>query len=201
MRFASDFQVVDKISECDDGHRGEMLPERVDLIVVHRTIWEPGDAVGVCKRFQTHDENENGLSGLASYTGGENPYHFLIQPDAQVVQCLELGEVGAHARRWNHKAVAVALMHDTLHSPLPHEMGLSLVKILRPLCLWAGGVKKHLFGHDELPGASRDKNKVCPGVNMHAVRGQVMEQLLGWWDVTREDGGLDRLLQACGIVL
>lgn len=175
------FKIIDRVAECADEHnRGWRIgsDESERQIVVHRTIWD-GDAVEVCKRFQSY-EPVNGRSGLAQYTGKENPYHFIIQPNANAVQCIALNERGAHARRWNSSGIAIALMHDTIHSPLPHAMGVTLIRLCRILCLYVGGAEK-LFGHDELPGARKDPTKVCPGISMHEVRKLVRETTDGWY--------------------
>ena len=193
------FSVIDKIAECQD-HRSSPLSEtKIDTIIVHRTIWTPNDAAGICKRFQEDPE-------LAEITGGENPYHILINATdsgASITQCIRLLEVGQHARRFNRRAIGVALCFDTLHAPLPHAMGQALIQVLKPLVFWAGPtVAGTLYGHDELPGASSDPNKKCPGIDMAMVRALVAEHLDPWIGGPGDNAALKRrVLRDCGLRL
>jgi len=189
---SSGLRVTNKIDECKDKTTRILVRSKVRVLAVHRTIWEPGDAVGVCKRFQDPDD-------LGAYTGRENPYHFLIQPDAVAVQCIELSERGAHARRWNSSAIAVALMHDTLHSPLPHEMGVTLIKLCRLLCVWLGGVRGVVYGHDELPAGSSNPNKRCPAIDMENVRDLLDDGMAPWLKLDPKE--IEKLLTDAGITL
>ena len=174
------FKVVNAVEECSDGKHDVLMPEDAKIIALHRTIWEPQDAVKIRKRFQSYEEVD-GKTGLAPYTGGQNPYHFMVLRDGSVTQTIELGERGHHARRWSRQAIAVALCHDAHFAPMPDPMGVALKEILRLLCLWVGGVRGCLYGHSELPQGSADPNKNCPGFPMGSLRDELTQELSPWW--------------------
>ena len=137
--------IRNKIDICDDGKPRSRKFEHVDKLIIHRI----GDTLG-----------ETGVEIAAgSYTGGNMPYHFVIRKTGVIDQCLTLGDNAPHARRWNASGLAVAVVGDFR----VHEPTLAQREALKAFCgLWLlYGLE--VVGHDELPGASKDKNKQCPG--------------------------------------
>lgn len=194
--------VIDNlVEECRDQYRRKFSGGADKCVVIHRTLDQPGEAISLCKRFQTYGITSldgEYFEGLASYTGGENPYHFLIEPDGTICQCIAMDERGAHARRWNSSGIAVAFMHDTTKSPLPHEMGIALVDITAPLAALCGGAGR-VLGHDELPGGRADAAKVCPAIDMGALRAVVSDRLAA--EGPRTPAEAEALLLAAGVSL
>lgn len=117
------------------------------------------------KRYGDYDWRDR----PGNYTGGEIPYHFLVRTDGTVDQCLELSEYGPHARRWSWTGVAVAVAGD-FRTGKDHPTAHQVNTTARLCALFAAylGRKPHecVFGHTELPDASKDPAKACPGANL-----------------------------------
>ncbi len=165
------------ISQCDDGkHRTRTPLLDIDTIAVHRIGKSIGeDAITICRRFIDDPE-------VAKYTGGEVPYGWIIgaDPTETIWQCLPISEVGAHARRWNKQAIGVACIGDFRKHVMPSHQYAQLIKLLA--CLQFGFPRDlKIKGHDELPGASADPRKKCPGdlLPMQEVRNSVWDHLDG----------------------
>ena len=164
---------TDVIRQCDDGkpHVREPLTD-IDTIAVHRVGKSLGeDAITICRRFIDDPD-------VARYTGREVPYGFIIGAGGTIWQCLPISDVGAHARRWNKRAVGVACIGDFRKHEMPTIQRGSLIKLLAVLQF---GFPRDLAikGHDELPGGSSNPNKKCPGdkLSMDAVRNSVWDYL------------------------
>lgn len=183
------FRVNDVIAECDD-KRHRMMPQKPDKIIVHRTIWEPPNPIGMCKRFQDPKD-------LGSVTGCENPYHIAINGNG-IYQMDPIFEVDYHARRFNISAIGICICHDTIKDGLPVYLEDLLIKILKPLTLWVGSVAGVVWGHDELKGAA-SVVKRCPGFEMGPIRNRLYEELAPWWGL-HKSGEASSLLQGCGVV-
>lgn len=108
-------------------------------------------------------------------TGGDTPYHVLVRADGRVEQLLPLLVCGAHAvaHNWRSWGVAVAGNYDEVE--LPDRLWRVVVQTCATLALLTRSVN----GHTELPGASSDPNKRCPGqyINMDWVRTAVTKKL------------------------
>ncbi len=166
---------TDVIKQCDDGkHRTRTPLLDIDTIAVHRIGKSLGeDAITICRRFIDAPE-------VAKYTGGEVPYGWIIGAGGTIWQCLPISEVGAHARRWNKQAIGVACIGDFRKHDMPTVQYHPLIKLLS--CLQFGFPRDlEIKGHDELPGASSDPNKKCPGdkLLMQSVRDAVQAYLEG----------------------
>lgn len=175
-------EFTDVISQCDDGkHRIREPLATIDTIAVHRIGKSLGeDAITICRRFIDDPE-------VAKYTGGEVPYGFILGAGGTIWQCLPISEVGAHARRWNKQAIGVACIGDFREHMMPPFQYKRLIHLLA--CLQFGFPRDlEIKGHDELPGASSDPNKKCPGdkLPMQQVRDAVRTYLDG--DHLREIG-------------
>lgn len=111
------------------------------------------------------------FEAVAKVTGHQNAYTILIggnlgleEFDGVVWQALALDEVGYHGRRFSAPFIGIACIGDfrvSLPSKLQRN---SLVDILVELCgAFGWDPYKKIKGHDEVPYASKDPNKECPG--------------------------------------
>ncbi len=157
-------KIENVINQCDDGKPRSRKFETVDKLIVHRI----GESLGTTGEEIAEAFRNTSKWAAGSYTGGEIPYHFIVRTDGTIDQCLTLGDHAPHARRWNASGLAVALIGDFRSiAPTPEQWD----ALTRFCGLWVlYGLK--LYGHDELPGGSKDPSKACPGVmlNMDTLR-------------------------------
>jgi len=93
---------------------------------------------------------------MGFYTTNRAPYHVLVRTTGAAEQMLALDRVGAHARRYNYASLAVAVVGETPNRA-QYE---SLVRVCAELALYA---RAPIVGHTDLPNASVDPAKRCPG--------------------------------------
>lgn len=153
--------VRDRINECSDGNVRFHQPGAIELTTMHRIsltgLRIPDDELDgpvMCAAFQDPKK-------LGGYTGDENPYPFLVRaPEGMIEQLTPLREITAHARAWNSRAVAIAVVGNfNFHEPDRRQWDAAV--LLAAAISQALGVP--ICGHDELEGASRDPAKRCPG--------------------------------------
>lgn len=147
---------------------------KASVVAVHRI--EYGDKVDdIAAAFDPG-------GSLTSYTGGQQPYHFLINKYGTVHQVLPLVSNGAHARQWNDDALGVGVVGDFRKEPPTFEQWTALVDLCADLTAHLEidpDAQEHgvygLSGHDELPRGSKDPDKECPGqfLDMDEVRDAV----------------------------
>lgn len=130
-------------------------------------------------------------------TGGNTPYHSLVLLDKEgtLEQLLRLGVRGSHAgdtrppgerKGYNWRSLSVAVIGNADERPITEPQYRRLVQVaydLLPLC-------GELVGHTELPYASRDPNKRCPGrfLDLHPVRTAAIFKLpMSWASWSAED--------------
>jgi hypothetical protein len=112
------------------------------------------DGLALAARFAVTDKYAPGW-----YTKGTLPYTFLVRAAGDIDQLLPVSAVSAHALRWNVPAIGIAIVGDFRKKEMPEVQRNSLLEFVG---LWARyGLS--VFGHDELPFASSDINKRCPG--------------------------------------
>jgi len=184
-------QVRNRVDEFADGRKKIMRQQAIKHVVVHRTLPD-GTAKDVHHRFVHGD--------LRDVTGGQNPYHFVIESGGACVQVMALNEEGAHARMWNPCSLGVAIMRDMRKTPPDPRQYQTLLSLLQYLCLWIGGVTGVVFGHDELRGASKDPDKECPGRHLDMMR--LRSQLIAEVEVCRDMRGsvaIEYLMLGSGI--
>lgn len=134
------------------------------------------DAVSVGAEFVRTEKYTAG-----SYTGAKQPYHFIFKPDTKIVyQALPLTANALHAGKYNRKSIGVAILQDLRWHPLHPEAEETLSWLLAHLCKTVHiitGTMPTVKGHTELPGASSDPQKQCPGklLDMHRTRQKVLE--------------------------
>ncbi len=132
----------------------------IDLIVIHR--------------------NENGHTGAELKINAPNEYHLFVRRDGTVDITLAFELRGAHAIGVNHNSIGVAV-HGCFIDPPPGRSYLNMrptQQQLDALEMLVGGLKwwlgkdLYLAGHTEIPKASADPAKVCPGrhLDMHRLR-------------------------------
>ena len=156
--------IRNQIAHCsDEKPRGRKF-ENVDKLIIHRvgaSLGGNGPSIAAAFRDQSQ-------FAAGSYTGGEMPYHFVLRENGIIDQCLTLGDHAPHARRFNATGLALAVVGDfRIAAP-----GVDQWEALRAFCgLWfLYGLE--VYGHDELPGASKDPAKACPGrfLDMNVLR-------------------------------
>jgi len=167
--------VEDVIDQVADGQPHILDLQALSTIAVHRTgkdlrnDIDLGDtAVEVCSHFTGINDT---YPEVAKATGGEVPYDFIIggdlgapEYDGVIWQCLSLSDAGRHAKRFNSTAIGVACLADPRVRPCSAKQMASLVDLCAVLSM---AIKRDPFdclrGHMELPNASSDPNKQCPG--------------------------------------
>jgi N-acetylmuramoyl-L-alanine amidase len=174
--------VRNAIAECA---RGDEL-ERADLlwIVVHHT----GLArLGLDNPSPIRDVDLDGPRLAAAFrgqhllgTGRRVPYHVLIRYDGKADQMLPLAVRGAHARGYNATSIALAYVGET-GGPNPAQYA-TLLRLCRAVLVWGGSHVK-IVGHTDLPDASRDPAKVCPGpgLSVPALSATILDHLPDEW--------------------
>jgi len=164
--------VVDRIADC--GGFDDLMPMSLDAlshIVIHRQSLaqfdemenpQPTpdlmlDAVVLAERFRDRSTQ------LGRHTGWRRPYHLLIlaDRDATVEQLIPLSCRGTHAKDYNYKSWGVALVGNSDQRPPSRAQYDRLVDTIALLSQYKDGLK--IAGHTDLPGASGDPNKRCPG--------------------------------------
>jgi len=99
---------------------------------------------------------------MASYTRGLFPYHILVLPSGVIEQALPLDIQAAHAGAHNAYSLAVAAVGE--HGPLTDSQQRALIVVCADLMRLE---RVSLAGHIDLPDASRDPRKICPGPHIH----------------------------------
>lgn len=154
------------------GHAHHFDPARdntVRFIVLHRiSLAHAGPPV--CPR-PVPDADLNGSAIAAAFshrqmmTGGCIPYHLLIRFGhwaPMVEQLLPLSYVAMHARGFNRRSIGIAIAgnYDEVLCPPAMHLG---AELLCKAIVSAAGKHLRVVGHTDLPGASGDPNKRCPG--------------------------------------
>jgi N-acetyl-anhydromuramyl-L-alanine amidase AmpD len=150
------------------------LSQKVDTLIVHRVLLGT-TARDIVQAFT------GGVPEAAEATDHKMPYHFVVERDGSVHQCLSLNKRGVHARRWNRRSIAVACLGD-FRREIPRVAQWQSAVLLGGLL--SGIQKWEILGHDEAPKSSSDPNKECPGDlwNMSRYRACVRGLSLGSCD-------------------
>lgn len=128
-----------------------------------------------------------GMWRAGSYTAGKMAYHFLYDFNTGTIyQALPLDRVGVHAIGFNWDSVGVALIASRGESQVCSPDWQSFYDFLAQLrvgIMHDNGNFVHIHGHMELPGASRDPFKDCPGhgINLRQLR-QTVYYRSAWVD-------------------
>jgi len=187
-------RVINKIDECWDGTRIPRPHSRISHIIVHRIGEEIGKtAVEVACAFRSQDNDWNKV------TGRQMPYSFFIRKDGLIEQALEVMDVGWHARRWSKPGIGIAVSGNFNVEAPTAEQWESLAMLCSTLAYWLGIYE--LCGHTELPFASKDPDKVCPGkyLNMDDLREEVATRLSDTAVFDRR--ARNKMLESYGIII
>jgi N-acetyl-anhydromuramyl-L-alanine amidase AmpD len=158
------WRVINCIDELNDGHHRERDISRIKTLIIHRvgkdkkynlSLGDTGPEIA--KQF-LHNP------AVAKYTGGENPYTFIIGKKGEIWQCLPIDEVGNHARRWNVPGCGIACIGDFRYESPTDDQLASLLKLCEVLIRAFGITPWDIDGHtDSGPGATSTPGKQCPG--------------------------------------
>ncbi len=146
----------------------------IDRIIVHRIeVSQEDPSFGdypseVIRFFATHPIGQKA-------TGGNMPYPLLVDAEGIVTQCLPLGLVSMHARKFNPRSIGLALVGDFRTKPPTSAQRLTLVCVGAHLLHRLGLPTEAICGHDGLDGGSADPAKECPGrhLPMEALRADI----------------------------
>lgn len=151
----------------DDGRIRKRDLMNIDRIIIHRIdLGTTAEEIG--NRFTTDPE-------LIKILGGDMPYSMIVRASGLIEQTLPISEVGPHAVRWNVPGIGIGMVGDFRRYNPSDEQWVSAVKLCTVISQW---LKKPdaIFGHDELPDATKSPGKQCPGSqwNMDKFREAVM---------------------------
>lgn len=193
--------VIDRTRECLAGTRqGEIHYGNLTHLVLHKTgvsvrelPWLPDpladkdcNAFELARRFRRPNK----------YTGGLVPYHVLVDVDGRAEQMLPLSMQGAHAVKRNAVALGIAYLGENPTQSQIVTM-FALATVLVPI-----NAGLEVVGHTELPGASRDPRKVCPGSKLDLAwfRSAVAAKLAPGWQL-RKRPEIEDALRVAGFAL
>jgi hypothetical protein len=100
------------------------------------------------------------------WTGGKMAYHFIISPEGVVEQAIPLSKIGPAALKANVGGIQIGCIGDFRKHPPTDAQKQALLQLLVDLNTYFG--KVNVWGHDEIPGGSKDKVKKCPGSFMYS---------------------------------
>jgi N-acetyl-anhydromuramyl-L-alanine amidase AmpD len=166
--------IVNVIKEVDDGKPGPRDILQLDTVAVHRVGKDMkfgidlGDtAVEICAHFTGKVKQ---YPEVAKATGGQIAYTFMISGDhgdrgydGMIWQCLPLSDVGHHAKRFSKRAVGIAVIGDPRVKPCSPKQYNSLIWLCSKIVSAIHQPPGQVRGHMELPNASSDPTKECPG--------------------------------------
>lgn len=158
------FEILDDL--CFRKYDKRMLWS-IDTIAIHR-IWfddwplayldskSPRD---IADRFATDP-------GMVKYTGGKQPYTFLVDRIGVWWQVAPINVVTMHASVWNRRALGVGVVGDFRRHELPQDQDVGLCRGVARLQAAFGLQSDRIIAHDQLEGGSGDPDKECPGENL-----------------------------------
>lgn len=175
------WRVTNVIEELYDGRQRERSLDDVELIAIHRVgvdlkldLSLGKNGLEVAKQFIHNPE-------VAKYTGGQNPYTFIVDPNGKIWQCLPVAEVGNHARRWSVPGLGVAFYGDfRFEAPTDAQRALGGA-LCHHLVDRLGLTPRDIHGHTAVPGATSTPGKECPGrrFSLDAFRTEIAMDI-GW---------------------
>jgi hypothetical protein len=150
------FTVVDKIAACKFGPwpaTAKRNPEVCEFLVLHRS--DSGSTPELVAEFFSDPQHK---------TGRRMPYHFLIDSQGVVSQCVPLSIVAPGAVKLNPAGIQIALDGDFRKKPPSVKQGLALVNLVAELLKWKPSLK--VTGHTADDGATTTPGKICPGKHL-----------------------------------
>jgi len=181
------------IALCRDGVR--LSHRHLIALVIHRLSLArrtPENPDPVPDHLLTGEDTIRAFKDRRMGTGGRPPYHGLIRLDneATLDQVLRLGVRGSHAgdtrpeplqRGYNWRTLAIAVAGNSDERPITPAQYARLVQVVTELL----PLGRELVGHTDLPFASKDPDKRCPGryLDLHPVLTAATFRLpMGWKD-------------------
>ena len=137
----------------DIGNNVRLRRAAIDKLVIHRTAQKSLDELNVL--FQD----------VSVGTGGKFPYHIVIFSSGTTVQCVPLNRAAPGALLYNDSGIQIALTGDFRFSKKPTVEQQSALESICGLLFKLYG-RLQIVGHTEMPGASTETNKICPGTGL-----------------------------------
>jgi len=162
------FSLVQQIVPDFDKYR-QRDPNLITHCVIHRSgPWpaaygDPQDAQDLVNIFCHKEE-------VGKYVGYKMPYTFVLNPHNRVVyQSNYITAVTPHAKSQNKTGIGIAILQDLRNEALTPEAYVTLVKFCAYL-RQTTGLDLTVAGHTDLPGATDDPDKECPGKMLDCAR-------------------------------
>ncbi len=156
--------------------------EQIEGIIVHRIeVSQEDSSFGDSPREVERFFVEHPIGKKA--TGGDMPYPLIIEADGKITQTLPFNLIAPHAVAANPSTIGLALIGDFREQAPSGPQMKSLLQTCIQLVMAIGipteKLSEHLRGHDEIPGASRDPDKECPGriLDMTDLRRRVSQSV------------------------
>lgn len=151
------------------GIYGKRLTVDIEFIMIHRFGW------GLMSEWKDRKvrPSAEGVAGFYASldgkpTGGKMPYTFVVNQAGSVEQARPITDITPHGRSYNRRSVGVAVLGDFRKFDVPKDQWNSLVELVALLKeRWP---LSKVVGHTDMPGASADKNKICPGYKLSTVQ-------------------------------
>lgn len=154
------------IKQVNDGRKRLLDPTKVNKLIIHRVgknlkakrpvDWGDG-ATEIIPRL---------MSEAGKSLGYQVPYTFFIREDGGIEQTLGLYEYGPHAAKFNATGIGIAVIGDPRVKEPTVEQYKSLIWVCAVIADVTGIPISNIYGHTELPNASRDPTKECPGKHL-----------------------------------
>jgi len=164
-------RVIHYTSECEQDIDVFRRLSEIKGVLFHRT--GGGDsAIEIAKKFREDPE-------YYKWTRSKKmPYTFIIRTDGQVEQALRLTIRSPHAKMYSTERVSVGVVGD-FRKTKPTRQQEESIQWLGRLLAQAFLPSLYVAGHTDLPGASNDPNKQCPGdqFGIADLRGRMLKTM------------------------
>ena len=150
---------------------------KIKKLVLHCDDWDT-DIFTIAE----YDVTPNPKHHISKKGCPECTYHYFIEKNGDVMQCVDLNKISWHAGNHNGKSAGVCMRYRATGNKYPppiHQLE-AAESLLAYLCLKLGVDPDNVYGHRELYGTGwlygpkgiRKLRKTCPGllVNMDLVR-------------------------------
>ncbi len=141
---------------------------KITNLIVHCDDWDT-DIMTIAKYDVTPNPNHHiSRAGCPGCT-----YHYFIEKDGMILQCMDLEDITWHAGDFNGISAGICIRYRATNNPNPPPDAqlLALQKLLAKLCLDLCIDPDEIKGHRELPGTGyqiingkKKLRKTCPGM-------------------------------------
>jgi hypothetical protein len=146
----------------------------LERIIIHRSGPWP-------KEYGEHKDAQDVANTFANNnlgTGYKMPYSYVLNPDnLSVFRAVPLEKVTPHAGRYNITSVGIAILKDLRNEHIDDEAFVLLAELCNHIRMFTNK-DLEIVGHTDLPGASKDLDKVCPGKNLDIHELKIVCKLL-----------------------